>query len=80
MTLQGKIIMKITLLYTLAIVTAVASATKDNIETFDDVEANTPKAVDKFFKIQPKQCNVKNDNIEEFLKACIKTERRWLHM
>ena len=42
--------MKITLLYTLAIVTAVASATKDNIETFDDVEVNTPKAVDKFLR------------------------------
>ena len=72
--------MKITLLYTLAIITAVASATKDNVEILDVVEANTQKPADKFFKIQPKQCNVKSDNIEEFLKACIKTERRWLHM
>ena len=72
--------MKITLLYTLAIITAVASATKDNIEILDIVEANAPNTADKFFKIQPKQCNVKSDNIEEFLKACIKTERRWLHM
>ena len=72
--------MKIILLYTLAFFTAVASTAKSSNEGVNIIENSAPKTIDKFFKSPPKQCYIQGDNIEKYLKACIKTERRWLHM
>tara|TARA_A100001391_G_scaffold180603_1_gene146155 strand:- start:29 stop:247 length:219 start_codon:yes stop_codon:yes gene_type:complete len=72
--------MKIVLLYTLAFFTAVASTTKNNNEAVNVIENNASETVNKFFKSPPKQCYIQSDDIEKYLKACIKTEHRWLHM
>jgi len=69
-------------LYIFVIATAIAGAKDAQKETKSpQVQVPSSQPVgDKFFKIPTKECKLEGATFEESLKACIKVERRWLHI
>ena len=74
--------MKFLALYIFVIASAIAGtqSSQKEIKPNPLPALNSQSNGNKFFKTPIKKCNLESAKFEESLKACIKIERRWLHI